>query len=93
MARRNASRPCTRTAPTRTTARLAVIQNVATDMPELTKTKRVDLMEVCCPETSALGQTVLSQGGPVVRCGLFNGYDMATTGLRRAVHLLRRTRP
>eukprot|EP00959_Pyramimonas_sp_CCMP1952_P398524 8350675-Pyramimonas_sp.AAC.1 len=71
-----------------------IYQNVATDMLELTKTQRVDLTEVCCPETSALGQAVLSQGGLVVRCDLFNGYDMATaTGLRRAVHLLRRTRP
>ncbi|CAK0911859.1 unnamed protein product [Prorocentrum cordatum] len=28
-----------------------IYQNVATDMIELPKTKRVDLMEVCCPET------------------------------------------
>ena len=71
-----------------------VYRITAEDVLNLTKANHVDLMEVCCPENSSLGGAVEAQGGTVVRCGLFNGFDMATaTGVRRAIHLLRRVRP
>ncbi|CAK0885021.1 unnamed protein product [Prorocentrum cordatum] len=65
----------------------------AEDIFALNEINRAD-MEVCCPENSILGAAVQAQGGTVVRCGLFNGFDMASaTGVRRAMHLLRRVRP
>ncbi|CAK0904649.1 unnamed protein product, partial [Prorocentrum cordatum] len=67
---------------------------IGEDTVNLTKTKRADLMEVCCPNESLLGKAVEAQHGRVMRCGLFNGYDMGTaTGVRRAMHLLRLARP
>ncbi|CAK0837902.1 unnamed protein product, partial [Prorocentrum cordatum] len=71
-----------------------IYQTIAEDLTELGKPYRIDLMEVCCPEDSSLSKAVQDQGGKVFRCGLFNGIDMGTaTGLRRALHLLRRLRP
>ncbi|CAK0840995.1 unnamed protein product, partial [Prorocentrum cordatum] len=67
---------------------------IGEDTVNLTKTKRADLMEVCGPNESSLGKAVEAQHGQVIRCGLFNGYDMGTaTGVRRAIHLLRMARP
>ncbi|CAK0809564.1 unnamed protein product [Prorocentrum cordatum] len=67
---------------------------IGEDTVTLTKTKRADLMEVRCPSESSLGKAVEAQHGRVIRCGLFNGYDMGTaTGVRRAMHLLRLARP
>ncbi|CAK0899034.1 unnamed protein product, partial [Prorocentrum cordatum] len=71
-----------------------IYQTIAEDLTELGRPYRIDLMEVCCPEDSSLSKAVQNQGGKVFRCGLFNGIDMGTaTGLRRALHLLRRLRP
>ncbi|CAK0818384.1 unnamed protein product, partial [Prorocentrum cordatum] len=71
-----------------------IYQTIAEDLTELGRPYRIDLMEACCPEDSSLSKAVQDQGGKVFRCGLFNGIDMGTaTGLRRALHLLRRLRP
>ncbi|CAK0829661.1 unnamed protein product [Prorocentrum cordatum] len=55
-----------------------IYAEIGEDTTILSKTSRADLMEICCPKDSSLGQAIGAQGGRVVRCGLFNGYDMGT---------------
>ena len=46
------------------------------------------------PQNSGLAAAVIAKGGSAVRCGLFNGYDMATSaGLAKAVETFRKLRP
>ena len=64
------------------------------DWDSLTRKERLDLLEICTPDGSGLGQAVEELGGTVMRLGLHNGYDMSTKSvLNRALHIVREQRP
>ncbi len=41
---------------------------------------RLDLAEICCTRESKLTGMVIADGGPAERFGMWNGFDLRTTG-------------
>ena len=55
---------------------------------------RLDLLEVCTPLSSELGQAVEEKGGSVHRCGLYNECDMTRTkGRDKVLEVIATRRP
>ena len=76
------------------TAQAQLQTEIANNIFGLSRYHRLDLMEICTPAQSGLGQAVESLGGSVKRIGLHNGYDLATRkGLNRIAHELVTSRP
>ena len=70
------------------------MQEMAKDTIWLSRAHRIDLLEVCTPTDSGLGQEIERRVGTVYRCGLINGHDLSTrSGLRRTLMVLKDRKP